>query len=213
MTEADRIPQSGETGFDLDSRHAQVVGAGPRIAALADEEMDPQARALVQRTRAAVGARPLAVVPEYTRLLAKHPEIFRCNLELGTALFRGQLQPRERELTILRVAWLCRAPYEWGEHVAIAKRWGVLEDEIERVTRGSSDPGWTDHQAAILRGAEELIADHSLSDETYVNLARSWSESQLIEYLVVVGQYVATAFLQNSLRVRLTEGNQGLSRR
>ena len=57
---------------------------------------------------------------------------------------------RERELAVLRVAWLCRAPYEWGEHVELAKLCGVSAEEIERVTQGSSAAGWSDHECALL---------------------------------------------------------------
>jgi hypothetical protein len=56
-----------------------------------------------------------------------------------------------------RVGWRCRAPYEWGEHVDIAKRNGVTAVEVERVTAGAYAPGWTAHEMAILRGVDELI--------------------------------------------------------
>jgi len=60
---------------------------------------------------------------------------------------------------------------------------------------------------------EELIADQAMSDDTWDVLAKSWDEAQLIEYPMMVGQYVATAFLQNSLRIRLAPDNPGLSNR
>ena len=132
---------------------------------------------------------------------------------MGTAIFQGQIPSRERELAVLRIAWLSRAPYEWGEHVDIGKRYGLEDQEVERVTQGSAAPGWDEHERAILRGVEELLADQALSDSTYATLAKTWSEPQLIEYLMMVGQYVATAFIQNSLRVRLAEDNPGLSHR
>jgi hypothetical protein len=44
-----------------------------------------------------------------------------------TQLFKGGIGPRERALTALRVCWLCRAPFEWGEHVDIAKHYGVSD--------------------------------------------------------------------------------------
>lgn len=44
-------------------------------------------------------------------------------------------------------------------------------------------------------------------------LARSWSEPQLIEFPILVGQYVCTAIVQNVLRIRLEDGKTGLTRR
>jgi 4-carboxymuconolactone decarboxylase len=51
---------------------------------------------------------------------------------------KGAVNRREQGLAILRVDWLCRAPYEWGEHADIAKRYGVTTAEIERLTHGSA---------------------------------------------------------------------------
>src|SRR5262245_8389695 len=35
------------------------------------------------------------------------------------------LPPRDRELLILRTAWLCRAAYEWGQHVVFGRDCGL----------------------------------------------------------------------------------------
>ena len=199
--------------FDIDARMAEVVGDRPRIAPVSNEEMDKDARALVDEVRASAGAGPAVDVPEYMRTMSKHPGIFRCQMEMGTVIFRGEIPPRERELAVLRCGWLCRAPFEWGEHVDIAKRYGVTDEEVERTTVGSSAPGWSEHEAAIVRGVEELIGNKTVSDETWATLAKSWNEQQLIEFPMMVGQYVATAFVQNTLRIRLAEDNPGLSYR
>lgn len=206
-------PETGSISFDIAAREAHVVGSAPRIEAVPNEAIDAESWDLVNRVRAAAGAGPMTAMPEYMRTAIKHPTIFRCQMEMGTAVFQGRIPPRERELAVLRCGWLCRAPFEWGEHVDIAKRYGVTAEEIERVTQGSSAPGWSAHEAAILRGVEELIADQALTDDTWETLAKSWDEQQMFEFPMMVGQYVATAFVQNSIRIRLAEDNPGLSHR
>ena len=84
-------------------------------------------------------------------------------------------------------------------------------EEIDRVQQGSSAPGWSEHEAAILRGVEELLSDFAVSDATWQILARTWDEAQMLEYPSMVGQYVVTAFIQNSVRSRLAPENPGLS--
>ena len=199
--------------FDLADREAHVVGSGPRIEPLAQDALDADSVELVRAVRAGAGVFEMAEVPEYMRTMIRHPEIFRCHMEMGTALFNGRIPPREREIAVLRVGWLCRAPYEWGQHVNIARRVGLSSEQIERTRQGSTAPGWSEHEAAILRGVEELIEDKALSDATWDVLAKTWDEAQLIEFPMMVGQYVATAFVQNSLRIRLEHGNPGLSHR
>lgn len=205
--------QLTEAEFDIAERHARVVGDAPRVPPLGQEDLDAEARALVDAVRAAAGAPQTDLVPEYMRTVIRHPEIFKCQMEMGTALFKGRIPARERELAVLRIGWLCRAPYEWGQHVNIAKRIGLSDAEIERARQGSQAPGWTAHEAAILTGVEELLEDKTLSDETWSTLSQSWDEAQLIEFPMMVGQYVATAYLQNSLRIRLEAGNPGLTHR
>jgi 4-carboxymuconolactone decarboxylase len=208
-----RQPTTGSISVDVAARHAHVIGHGPRIEAIPNDEIDEEAWNIVHAIRDSVGASRATVMPEYMRLVLKHREIFRCHMEMGTVIFSGQLPARERELAVLRIGYLTRAPYEWGEHVDIGKRYGLSAEEVVRVTQGSSAEGWAPHDAAILRGVEELLADQAVSDATYETLAASWTEAQIIEYLVMVGQYIATACLQNSLRVRLAGDNPGLSHR
>lgn len=206
-------PQTGSISYDIAARQAHVVGSKPRIAPLPDDGISAEARELVNVVRAGAGAGPATVIPEYMRLMLKHPEIFKTHMEMGTVLYNGRLSPRDRELAILRCGWLCRAPYEWGEHVDIAKRIGLSAADVARVTEGSSAPGWSEHDSAVLRGVEELIADQALSDATWNVLAAAWDDARLIEYLMVVGQYQALACVQNTLRVQLAPNNPGMTHR
>lgn len=205
--------ETGPIPCDIVARQAHVVGKGPRIAALKQGDMDPADLALCIAIRESVGVFEHSVIPEYMLTMIKHPEIFRCQMEMGTAIFQGRISPRERELAVLRVGWLTQAPYEWGQHVAIAKRYGLSDEEVERATQGSDAEEWNEHDRAILRGVEELLGDHALSDATWAVLAKTWDEAQLIEFPMMVGQYVATAYVQNSLRIVLEGGNTGLDRR
>ncbi|CAN7562083.1 carboxymuconolactone decarboxylase family protein [Phenylobacterium sp. LjRoot219] len=205
--------RSGYDAAAIAERDAEINGRPQRIAPLEPEGLGQDIVELVAAVHASIGLTSPPEIDEYFGTIAKHPGIFRRQLETGTTLFTGRLAPRHRELGVLRVGWLLRAPYEWGEHVKIAQRYGVSREEIERVIEGSTAAGWSEHDAAILRGVEELIAQQSMSDATWDALAKTWDEPQLIEFLAMVGHYVATAMLQNALRIRLTEDNPGLTRR
>lgn len=198
--------------FDIDVRESEITGKPQRISALKTDDFDADASALVARIRQSLGL-GTDKIPEVFGLMLRHPGLFRCQIDMGIQLFQGELSARERELAILRVGWWCRAPYEWGEHVAIAKRCGVSGEEIERITLGSSAPGWSEHERAILRAVEELLGNQMICDSTWETLARTWTERQLIEFPILVGQYFTTALQQNSLRVRLADDNVGLRQR
>lgn len=122
----------------------------------------------------------------------------------------GTLPHRDRELAVLRAAWMRQIPFVWGEHVAIGKKVGITSEEMDQVTEGSTAPDWNEHDRAILKAAEELIDDAMISDATWDVLAESYSEAQLVELPVLVGQYLIMGYYQNSVRLPLWEGNDGL---
>jgi 4-carboxymuconolactone decarboxylase len=211
---AAKNPTSANAGFDIDAREAQVLGKPQRIEPLKQQEFDADAKALIIAIRESLGLTDHSVLPEIFGLMLKHPDLYRCQMDMSIQLLgKGAIEARERELAILRVGWLCRAPFEWGQHVQASKRYGLTEEDTARVTQGSSAPGWSEHDAAILKAVEELLGDQMISDETWNVLARSWGERQLIEFPALVGQYVSIAYFHNSLRLRLEPGTGGLRSR
>lgn len=203
--------ERGDIDVDIAARQRQVVGNGPRIAPIPQDQFVGEPLQVCIDIRESIGVTDHSFIPEYMRTLGKHPKLLRRQMETGMTIFTGTIPPRERELAILRIGWLMRAPYEWGEHVDISKRYGVTAEEVERATHGSSAPGWSEHDRAIIAAVEELIGDQAIAEETWNTLASTWNEQQLIEFPTIVGQYVATAYVQNTLRMRLASDNPGLS--
>ena len=205
--------QDGFTAEGIAAREAEILGQPQRVAPLKIEELGQETWDVVNDIRKTIGLPPAVDMPGYSLTMAKHPPIFRRQLDMGMAIFGGKMPARERELAVLRIGWLLRAPYEWGEHVDIGQRYGVTKDEILRVIEGSGAPGWTEHEAAILRAIEEILANQTVSDATWATLSKNWTDKQKLEFPMMVGQYVCTAIVQNTLRIDLEEGNPGLTYR
>ena len=142
---------------------------------------------------------------------ARNPELFRVWLPLGGYLLAaGKLSGRDRELLILRTAVNCESSYEWGQHVRISVDGGIEREAIDRVLEGPDADGWTAHEAALLRAADELHEDSRVGDATWEALAETFDEAQLIEATMVVGHYHMVAFALNSFDVELDEGLEPL---
>lgn len=203
----------------VQAREALILGQPPRIAPLPPQDYPEGAHALAGGEGEIVGSKwrtdaPLQPLSDHTATLMRHPDLYRPHIAYGVQLSARSLLPaRERELLILRTGWLCQAPFEWGEHVLIAKRIGVTSAEIERVTQGPDAPGWDEFERALLRAADELHAEAMISDATWAVLARRLDERQLIELPCLVGHYHLVAFYQNALRMRPRPENQGLAAR
>lgn len=202
------------------ARHAEVLGQEPRILPLERESVADQVQAATARLRSnIVGGNPaplpLDAIPEIMFTMARFPEVWDRYMALSMWLQgpKGALGARDRQLAILRTGWLLQAPFEWGEHVRHSKLVGITAEEIERATVGSSAPGWSDHDRAIIRAAEELRENAMVSDATWNQLAGTMSEAELLELLLLIGQFTTTAYFQNSLRMRLEPSNPGLAAR
>lgn len=196
------------------ARDAEINGAPPKIAPLKESELSIDALEYCRQLRISMGIPENGEIPDVTATMLRHPALNDAQTEIGIMLFaKSALSMRERELAVLRQAWVTGSPYEWGEHVDIAKRYDISAEEIERITVGADAPGWSCHDAAILRGVDELLSCYRISDATWDVLAETWDDKQLLEFPVLVGVYSATAMQQNSIGASLRAKNPGLSHR
>lgn len=123
------------------------------------------------------------------------------------------LSRRDREILILRASWNCNADYDWAHHVGAAKRAGLTDADILRVSKGADAAGWSGSDVLMLRAADELHRDHFISDATWNALkAAKYSDQQLVDVIFTVGQYTMVSMFLNSAGVQLEPGFTGLPR-
>ncbi len=169
----------------------------PRLEPLPVDRIDPE-------LRERLGPGPVLNI---FRTLAHHPKLMKRWLVFGShVLARSSLPARDRELAILRVGWLCRAEYEWSQHVVIARQAGVSDEEIRRVVGGPDAAGWSEAERALLRATDELHADSFIGDATWMELTRHYDTTQLMDLIFTVGQYHLVSMALNTLGVQLEPG-------
>jgi 4-carboxymuconolactone decarboxylase len=141
------------------------------------------------------------------RTLAHADTAVRPLLRLGGAILgEGELDPRRRELAILRVAAVTGAEYEWVQHEAIALGIGAGEDQVAAVRRGELDAAcFDDDDRLVLRFAEELLADDGASEGTFAAARERLSPREIVELILAVGYYRMLAGLMNSVAIDLDE--------
>ena len=177
----------------------------PRVAPLSDDQIDPEIRERIGST-----AMPILNI---FRTLAQHPGLMKRWLVFGNhVLGKSTLPAREREIAILRIGWLCRSGYEWGQHVVMGKAVGLSDDEIARIPQGAAGDGWSDLERAVLRATDELYEDAFVSDATWAELASALSTQQLMDFVVTVGQYTLVSMALNSFGVQPEPGLPKLPR-
>ena len=120
---------------------------------------------------------------------------------------RSSMPPREREIVILRVGWLCKSGYEFAQHTRIGKDCGLTDEEIARIKLGPDAEGWTPIESAMLRAADELLADHHVSDATWAALEELGTKGRM-DLVMTVGQYTQVSMMLNSFGVQIEEGDE-----
>jgi len=176
--------------------------SSPRIAPLDPGQLTPeQAAALAPVTRE--GATPLNIF----LTMAHAPEALARFLGWGNYVLskKNDLDPRQRELAILRTGFNCGSGYEFAQHTAIGLRSGITQDEIEALKQGPGAYQWSALEHAILVACDELHHDHFISDHTWTALAELGDKGRM-DLVFTVGQYTQVSMMLNSFGVQLESG-------
>ncbi len=143
-------------------------------------------------------------MPNVLATLMHHPALAGPFLVYNNVLLRTPaLEPRMRELMVLRVAWRTRARYEWVQHVRLAAGAGITPEEITAIADGADAGAWTPLEADLLRATDQLIDRYRIDDDTWTRLANALDEQQLVELVFVVGTYTGLAMAFNSFGLQL----------
>jgi 4-carboxymuconolactone decarboxylase len=174
----------------------------PRLAPLTDDELSAEQTELLA---------PLGATGEMNifRTLVRHPQLYRrWSGFAGLLLRQSSLEPRERELVILRAAFRAGAAYEWAHHVPIGREAGLSDAEI-LAAGGSGEPGSRD-DATLLAAVDQIFDDYRIADATWAALAARLSEHQLIELPMLAGHYRLLAGALNSFGTPVEPGYAAL---
>jgi alkylhydroperoxidase family enzyme len=170
-----------------------------RVPPLPPEERDERQIELVRYAGHEYGV--------YTTLV-RHPDLFADFMVLGRRLLRlSSLDAPDREKLILRAAFRSRARYEWSHHDVIGRRVGLTDADL---TALASDPVGADvdpHTGLLIRAADEVLGpEHRLSDETWAAMTATYTQNQVIEACMLVGEYAMLAGVLNTLGVQIEDG-------
>ena len=131
-------------------------------------------------------------VSELYQVLLNSPAIAHGWEQMLTAVRnRSGLDARVRELVILRVAVLNRAPYEFDAHVPHALADGCTQADID-ATRAQPLPdhaGWPPAAVAALRLTDAMTRDIQVPDAVFDEVAAHFDAQARVEVVATVAAY------------------------
>lgn len=138
------------------------------------------------------------------RLMANHPQLLKAWWNYRNhSVSGGDLEQRDCELVILRVAAKMRCWYEWASHVDRGQVSGLSSSDIERVLEGPGAAGWSERDALLLQAVDELIEDRGMSVETQKGLASHFTPNQVMDVIAIQGMYVTLGCMINTWGLEL----------
>lgn len=112
---------------------------------------------------------------------------------------RGQtvLDGRLRELVILLVAVLNRAPYEFAQHAPVALAEGVSQAQIDAVSGWRESSIFDARERDVLAYAEAMTLQVQVAQPLFDAVRRHFSDRELVELTATVASYnMVSRFLE-----------------
>lgn len=134
--------------------------------------------------------------------LARQRGLFRGWLHMSSRIMPGGTLPRQdTELVILRVAMRRACQYELDHHARIASRAGIDDAMMAQAQVGPSHPAWSPRARALLSAVDSLVDSKNVDDALWQVLLGHYSQAQLVELCMLVGQYEMLATTIATLRI------------
>jgi AhpD family alkylhydroperoxidase len=160
----------------------------------------PQLESIESRILATRGR----ITPLYQVLLNSPPVVDGWEAMLTAIRQKTSLAPRVREMIILRVAVLNRAPYEFEAHVPHARAAGMPDEVIENL-RAYAAPeavaGLAAGEREVLALTDAMTRDIDVPDDVFEPLRAHFDEQALIELAATVAAYNMVSRFLVALRI------------
>ena len=131
---------------------------------------------------------PLLQCPSLMEAIGKTGEVLR---------FRGTIPEHIRELVILAVARETSNQVEWQTHVPLALQAGISQDTVDTVVGGRRPKGLDAASETAIDFTCELMRNNGVSDATYADAVRAFSEAGVVELTALVGYFVMVCWIMN----------------
>jgi len=172
----------------------------PLVAAGAD----PRLAELERRISAARGR----ISPLYQALLNSAPIAEGWEALLTAVRTKTSLRADLRELIILRIAVLNRAPYEFEAHVPHAQRAGLADAKIDGTKVGATSSTYDELERTVLAYTDAMTRHIDVPDELFETVAQHFDAKTLVELTATIAAYNMVSRFLVALRIGMERSDR-----
>jgi alkylhydroperoxidase family enzyme len=140
------------------------------------------------------------------KVMAHTPDLMESWWRMMALLFtRLELDPRLRELAILRLFQLTKVEYGFAHHVRIGKEAGVTDDQIAQLASYSESDAFSPLDKLVLRYTDAVTRLEDTAPAIAGELRAHLSERSLVELTFCIANWNLMAHLLMPLEIALEE--------
>jgi 4-carboxymuconolactone decarboxylase len=124
--------------------------------------------------------------------------------------FEAGLSPHVREVAILITAREMDSQFEWCAHENEALRVGVAPATIDAIKHRRSTAGLDEADAVIIDLGREMFGNRKVAPETFARAKQMFGPHQLVDLVLLMGNYAGTAALLCAFDMQLHKGQEPL---
>jgi len=98
-----------------------------------------------------------------------------------------KLDPKLRELAILRTGIVGDSRFEYSQHLKVARTVGISEEKLAAIKGWTTSDAFAPVERAVMAAADEILARNLVEDETFAALHKHLSDPEILELFVVIG--------------------------
>ena len=111
------------------------------------------------------------------------------------------LSPVTRQVVILSVGAVWKAPYELYAHTAEARSVGLQQDVIDLLVKGETATALAEADQTVQRFTLALVGERQVSDDVFEAAKRALGEKGIVDLILLAGCYQLICSLLNAIAI------------
>ena len=98
-----------------------------------------------------------------------------------------KLDPKLRELAIMRTGVVGDSKFEYSQHLKVARMVGIAEEKLAVIKGWTTSDLFTPLERAVMAATDEILSRNLVEDATFAALKKHLSDAEILELFVVIG--------------------------